>query len=186
MVTPHNRSIVNGLRDDDEESFYGNRTSFVSEYSVRDDGVQMFFKEHGRTGSKDSQSSFLSRKRPSQAQKRPETKVRSILKSRWIRVLKDGRSTIMPGLLQFSDRTPHYSLTTSRMALRPALSTFCRPLRTGQGQLSSPTRPIGPSRSAYNTCSTRSGRHSQDLFPSRFVCRTNNPALICHLLSFAR
>jgi serine/arginine repetitive matrix protein 2 len=43
----------------------------------RDDGVQMFFKEHGRTGSKGSQSSFLSRKKSSQAQKRPETKIRS-------------------------------------------------------------------------------------------------------------
>jgi hypothetical protein len=29
-------SIVNGLRDDDEESIYGNRASFVSEYSLRD------------------------------------------------------------------------------------------------------------------------------------------------------
>jgi hypothetical protein len=70
------RSIVNGLRDDDEESFYGNRASFVSEYSLRDnDGVQVFFKEHGRTGSKDSQASFLSRKKTPQGPKRPETKV---------------------------------------------------------------------------------------------------------------
>jgi hypothetical protein len=68
-------SIVNGLRDDDEESFYGNRASFVSEYSLRDEGVQVFFKEHGRTGSKDSQSSFLSRKKATQAAKRPDTKV---------------------------------------------------------------------------------------------------------------
>jgi serine/arginine repetitive matrix protein 2 len=72
------RSIVNGLRDDDEESFYGNRASFVSEYSLRDEGVQVFFKEHGRTGSKDSQSSsFLSRKKATQASsKRPDTKVK--------------------------------------------------------------------------------------------------------------
>lgn len=69
-------SIVNGLRDDDEESFYGNRASFVSEYSLRDnEGVQVFFKEHGRKGSKDSQASFLSRKKPTQGAKRPETKV---------------------------------------------------------------------------------------------------------------
>jgi len=70
-------SIVNGLRDDDEESIYGNRASFVSEYSLRDnDGVQVFFKEHGRTGSKDSQASFLSRKKTTpQGPKRPETKV---------------------------------------------------------------------------------------------------------------
>jgi hypothetical protein len=71
----HDRSIVNGLRDEDEESYYGNRASFVSEYSVRDEGMQVFFKEHGRTGSKDSQSSFLSRKKSTQASKRPETKV---------------------------------------------------------------------------------------------------------------
>jgi len=71
------RSIVNGLRDDDEESFYGNRASFVSEYSLRDEGVQVFFREHGRTGSKDSQSSFLSRKKATQASsKRPDTKVK--------------------------------------------------------------------------------------------------------------
>ncbi|KAH9967959.1 hypothetical protein BC827DRAFT_458972 [Russula dissimulans] len=70
-------SIVNGLRDDDDESFYGSRASFVSEYSFRDEGMQVFFKEHGRKGSKDSQSSFLSRKKATaaQAQKRPETRV---------------------------------------------------------------------------------------------------------------
>jgi serine/arginine repetitive matrix protein 2 len=68
-------SIVSGLRDDDEDSSYGNRASFVSEYSLRDEGVQVFFKEHGRTGSKDSQSSFLSRKKATQGPKRPETKV---------------------------------------------------------------------------------------------------------------
>ncbi|KAI0318345.1 hypothetical protein OF83DRAFT_34164 [Amylostereum chailletii] len=74
-------SIVNGLRDDDTESFYGNRSSFVSEYSLRDssDGVQLFFKEHGRKSSKDSASSFLSRRKTHQGgqggSKRPETKV---------------------------------------------------------------------------------------------------------------
>jgi serine/arginine repetitive matrix protein 2 len=81
-LNSYDRSIVNGLRDDDDdESYYGNRASFVSEYSVRDEGVQVFFKEHGRTGSKDSQSSFLSRKsrkKATQGEKRPETKVRRI------------------------------------------------------------------------------------------------------------
>jgi len=80
------RSIVNGLRDEDDESYYGNRASFVSEYSVRDEGVQLFFKDHGRTGSKDSQSSFLSRKKATLAQKRPDTKVRRVSKFKWIRV----------------------------------------------------------------------------------------------------
>ncbi|KAF7440367.1 hypothetical protein PC9H_000711 [Pleurotus ostreatus] len=69
-------SIVNGLRDDDVESVYAHRASFASEYSSREngDGVQVFFKEHNRTGSKGSASSFLSRKK-SQAKHRPETKV---------------------------------------------------------------------------------------------------------------
>ncbi|TFY79300.1 hypothetical protein EWM64_g4710 [Hericium alpestre] len=71
-------SIVNGLRDDDTESYYGNRASFRSEYSFRDnDGVQVFFKDHGRKTSKDSNASYLSRRKTyqSQAPKRPETKV---------------------------------------------------------------------------------------------------------------
>ena len=66
---------MNGPWDDDEESFYGNRAGFVSDYSLGDEGVQV--KEHGRTGSKDSQSSFLSRKKATQAAKRPDTKVKS-------------------------------------------------------------------------------------------------------------
>jgi serine/arginine repetitive matrix protein 2 len=75
------RSIVNGLRDDDEESVYtgrASRASFASEYSTRENsegGLQVFVKEHGRTGSKGSNASFLSRKRTLQGQQRPETKV---------------------------------------------------------------------------------------------------------------
>lgn len=72
------RSIVNGLRDDDAESLYMNRASFVSDYSYRDpgEGVQLFIKEHARKGSKDSTSSFLSRRKTQQqAPRRPETKV---------------------------------------------------------------------------------------------------------------
>lgn len=75
-MSHHLRSIVNGLRDDDGESFYGDRTSFASEYSLRDnDGVKVFFKEHGRKSSKGSHSSFISRKRQTQVPLRPETKV---------------------------------------------------------------------------------------------------------------
>lgn len=74
------RSIVNGLRDDDAESFYDNRQSFASEYSG--DGVKVFFKEHGRKSSKSSNASFVSRKKQQQplatsASQRPETKVRT-------------------------------------------------------------------------------------------------------------
>ena len=76
------RSIVNGLRDDDGESFYGDRASFYSEYSVKDDNMKLFFKEHERKSSKGSVNSFLSRKKSLQQQQqpkgtnRPETKVR--------------------------------------------------------------------------------------------------------------
>ncbi|EIN07813.1 hypothetical protein PUNSTDRAFT_45295 [Punctularia strigosozonata HHB-11173 SS5] len=71
-------SIVNGLRDDDgDEGFYGDRLSFASEYSLHDssEGVQLFFKEHARTGSKDSNASYLSRKSKKGPANRPETKV---------------------------------------------------------------------------------------------------------------
>ncbi|EIW60763.1 uncharacterized protein TRAVEDRAFT_71059 [Trametes versicolor FP-101664 SS1] len=73
-------SIVNGLRDDDGESYYGDRASFYSEYSVKDtnENVKLFFKEHERKSSKGStSSSFLSRKKPQQPKgsARPETKV---------------------------------------------------------------------------------------------------------------
>lgn len=70
-------SIVNGLRDDDLESVYASRTSLASEYSLRDntEGLQVFVKEHGRSTSKGSGSSFLSRKKSSQSKNRPETKV---------------------------------------------------------------------------------------------------------------
>ncbi|KAG1754462.1 hypothetical protein EDB19DRAFT_1844377 [Suillus lakei] len=69
-------SIVNGLRDDDLESVYASRTSLASEYSLRDntEGLQVFVKEHGRSTSKSSGSSYLSRKKPSQSKNRPETK----------------------------------------------------------------------------------------------------------------
>jgi len=68
-------SIVNGLRDDDVESFFGgDRTSFASEYSTREEGVKISFKEHGRKSSKSSNNSLLGRKK-SQGVNRPETKV---------------------------------------------------------------------------------------------------------------
>ncbi|KAF9218306.1 hypothetical protein BS17DRAFT_762556 [Gyrodon lividus] len=70
-------SIVNGLRDDDIESSYASRTSLGSNYSTREngDGMQISVKEHARSTSKGSNSSFLSRKKPSQRKNRPETKV---------------------------------------------------------------------------------------------------------------
>ena len=50
----------------------------MSEYPLRDEGVQVSFKEGESTASKDRQSSFLSRKKAMQAlSKRPETEVKS-------------------------------------------------------------------------------------------------------------
>lgn len=76
------RNIVNGLRDDDGDSFYGDRSSFVSEYSRRDsvgDGLRLFFKGHEKKGSKGSNASTSTRKRPyPKPSARPETKVRLI------------------------------------------------------------------------------------------------------------
>ncbi|KAF8061571.1 hypothetical protein FPV67DRAFT_1563871 [Lyophyllum atratum] len=72
-------NIVNGLREDDDDdvSVYTRRTSFASEYYPRgtngDGGLQVFVKEHGRSGSKGSTSSILRR---TQGKSRPETKLR--------------------------------------------------------------------------------------------------------------
>ncbi|KAK2460598.1 hypothetical protein APHAL10511_007068 [Amanita phalloides] len=71
-------SIVNGLRDEDDESLYPTRTSFTSELSARDgnsDGVPVYVKEHQRNGSKGSGTSFASRRRLLHGKARPETKV---------------------------------------------------------------------------------------------------------------
>jgi len=69
---------VNGLRDDDVESTYASRISFSSDYSAprqAGDGGQVFFREHSRTSSKGSMSSFLSRKKSPTGKTRPETKI---------------------------------------------------------------------------------------------------------------
>jgi serine/arginine repetitive matrix protein 2 len=68
---------VNGLRDDDAESIWGNRASFASDVSLREpngvngSGVQVLVREHSK---KSNNPSFLSRKK-SQGRSRPETKV---------------------------------------------------------------------------------------------------------------
>ncbi|KAF8626244.1 hypothetical protein AX15_004923 [Amanita polypyramis BW_CC] len=71
-------TIVNGLRDRDEESMYASRTSFTSELSARDgnsDNVHVYVKDHKRNGSKGSASSITSRRRLLHGKTRPETKV---------------------------------------------------------------------------------------------------------------
>lgn len=69
---------MNGLRDEDDESLYTGRNSVGSEYSTRESGenMQVFVKEHVRGSSKGSNTSFVSRKKPSGGKARPETKVR--------------------------------------------------------------------------------------------------------------
>lgn len=78
------RSIVSGLRsDEDEESLYAGRTSFSSEYSAGApsgpewENMQVTVKEHARTSSKGSYSSFAlkNKKQATQSKNRPETKV---------------------------------------------------------------------------------------------------------------
>lgn len=72
-----NRSIVNGLRDDDMDSVFPNRASFASNYSSQDgnEPVQVRFRQHGRSGSTGSTSSFaLSSKKLQPGSVRPETK----------------------------------------------------------------------------------------------------------------
>lgn len=69
---------MNGLRAEDAESYYPRRGSLESEYSILpthdSESEQLFFKEHVRTGSKDSNISAYAR-RKSRAAARPETKV---------------------------------------------------------------------------------------------------------------
>ncbi|KXN82570.1 hypothetical protein AN958_02421, partial [Leucoagaricus sp. SymC.cos] len=77
-------SIVSGLRsDDDEESIYNGRASFASEYSTGTQGgqewdnMQVTVREHTRSSSRGSYSSFAlkSKKQGAQGKSRPETKV---------------------------------------------------------------------------------------------------------------
>lgn len=69
------RSIVNGLRDDDDEdSLYDNRVSMASEFDDEDDSMQVYVKEHHRTGSDTSQQQ-LRNQRKSMRRARAETKV---------------------------------------------------------------------------------------------------------------
>lgn len=75
-------SIVNGLREDEDEYYLDNRASFTSEYDFADsrapssENVRLFIKEHGRNASKGSTASFVSRRSKRQPEvERPQTKV---------------------------------------------------------------------------------------------------------------
>ncbi|KAG6874077.1 hypothetical protein C0995_006934 [Termitomyces sp. Mi166 len=117
-------NIVNGLREEtDDESLYTRRTSFTSEYGARGgDGLQVFVKEHGRSGSRGSTSSFLSRKR-SQGKSRPETKVFYAPAEGIGRLIQDLSQNMDAGSFNFalrqgvSGHSPSSSLSTNEMAM---------------------------------------------------------------------
>ncbi|KAG6885134.1 hypothetical protein C0993_005600 [Termitomyces sp. T159_Od127] len=119
-------NIVNGLREeDDDESVYTHRTSFTSEYGARGtngDGLQVFVKEHGRSGSRGSTSSFLSRKR-SQGKARPETKVFYTPAEGIGRLIQDLSQNMEAGSFNFAVRqgvsghSPTSSLSTNEMPM---------------------------------------------------------------------
>ncbi|RDB24281.1 hypothetical protein Hypma_008730 [Hypsizygus marmoreus] len=107
-------SIVNGLRDDDEESTYTGRASFTSEYSAGDGGLQVFVKEHGRSGSKGSTSSFISRKRTGPGKQRPETKVFYSPSANIGRLIEDISQGMDAGSFNFlPTRPPGHSTSSS-------------------------------------------------------------------------
>lgn len=68
-------SIVNGLREDDAESFHASRTSSPDYSRENRDDMQIFVREHARSASKGSSSSFVSLKKAYQGKNRPETKI---------------------------------------------------------------------------------------------------------------
>ncbi|KAG6327820.1 hypothetical protein ID866_11269 [Astraeus odoratus] len=70
-------SVVNGLREDDVDSFYASRASSPDDSREDREGMQIFVKEHGRSASKSSSSSFLPLKKAYQGKNRPDTKVGS-------------------------------------------------------------------------------------------------------------
>ncbi|KAG6831191.1 hypothetical protein H0H92_012331 [Tricholoma furcatifolium] len=122
-------NIVNGLREEeDDESVYTRRTSFASEYGPRGtngEGLQVFVKEHGhgRSGSKGSTSSFLSRKR-GQGLPRPETKVFYSPAENIGRLIQELSQNMEAGSFNFtvprqgaSGHSPSSSLSTNDLAL---------------------------------------------------------------------
>ncbi|KAJ3856327.1 hypothetical protein EV368DRAFT_78835 [Lentinula lateritia] len=101
-------SIVNGLRDDDVESLYTGRTSFQSDYD-NDEGVQVFVKDHTRTGSKGSNSSYLSRRKIVQGKNRPETKVYYTSSAQIGRLIENLSQGMDAGAFNFSQGQAEYS-----------------------------------------------------------------------------
>ncbi|GLB35396.1 hypothetical protein LshimejAT787_0209610 [Lyophyllum shimeji] len=114
-------NIVNGLReDDDEQSVYTRRTSFASEYYPREaplggGGIQIFVKEHERSGSAGSASSMFKR---GQGKPRPETKVYHSPAGDIGRLIQDLSRNMEAGSFNFAARPGHSassSLSTNDM-----------------------------------------------------------------------
>ncbi|EPQ58417.1 hypothetical protein GLOTRDRAFT_137137 [Gloeophyllum trabeum ATCC 11539] len=117
-------SIVNGLRDDDGESIYASRASFLSEYSLHDssqDGMQVFFKEHGRKSSKGSNTSYLSHKKSPLAQNRPETKVFYSSPAQIGRLIENLSEGLDAGSFNFASRGHDHSEAETSLSVEARL-----------------------------------------------------------------
>lgn len=113
-------SIVNGLRDAEDESIYTGRTSFASEYSTREpgnDNSSIFVKEHGRQGSRGSASSLVSKRKPQPGKARPETKVFHSSSAQIGRLIESLSQGVDSGSFNFlpnvSNRGPGHSASSS-------------------------------------------------------------------------
>lgn len=76
MTSITSRSVVNCLREDDVESCYASRPSSPDTSRENKDEMQILVKEHARSTSNGSSSSFLSLKKAYQNKDRPDTKVK--------------------------------------------------------------------------------------------------------------
>ncbi|KIK59838.1 hypothetical protein GYMLUDRAFT_44306 [Collybiopsis luxurians FD-317 M1] len=105
-------SIVNGLRDDDTDSLYAGRSSFQSDYD-NDESVQVLVKDHTRSGSKGSNSSFLSRRKLAQPKNRPETKVFYTSSAQIGRLIENLSRGMDAGTFNFSQGQSDYTMSSS-------------------------------------------------------------------------
>ncbi|KIY66295.1 hypothetical protein CYLTODRAFT_423574 [Cylindrobasidium torrendii FP15055 ss-10] len=121
-------SIVNGLRDDDDEdSLYDNRVSMASEFDDEDDSMQVYVKEHHRTGSDTSQQQQLRNQRKSMRRTRAETKVFYSSPAHIGRLIENLSSGMEAGSFNFRGNNVHLappvqSNTSSMSSSDPAWS----------------------------------------------------------------
>ncbi|KAF5391275.1 hypothetical protein D9757_001961 [Collybiopsis confluens] len=105
-------SIVNGLRDDDTDSLYAGRSSFQSDFE-NEEGVQVFVKDHTRSGSKGSNASILSRKKLTQPKNRPETKVFYTSSAQIGRLIETLSNSMDAGAFKFAQGQSDYTMSSS-------------------------------------------------------------------------